>query len=456
MTEPLPSASEPVEQLRDAIESENSAAVDACLEALEPVESARAVSRLSEREQVTLLDMLNAEEAAELVETLPEPTAAQLLENLEPSRAAAIITELPSDEQADVMGRLPETDQQAILAAMEPEDAAQARQLMQHPPDSAGGLMIRELLAYASSDAVDDVLRDLRANAEQYQRYDVQYAYVTDERDRLVGVLRLRDLLLASPQRRLIDFMLRDPRSVSVDANLEELQQFFDRHSLFGVPVVDHEGCLVGVVRQQDVEEAAEERSSRNLLKFTGILGGEELRTMPVHLRCVRRLSWLTVNILLNVVAASIIAWNQDTLSAVIALAVFLPIISDMSGCSGNQAVAVSMRELTLGMVEPSEVIRVLAKESIVGVINGLVLGLLLGLVAFLWKGNAMLGLVVGTALALNTLVAACLGGAVPLVLRRLKQDPALASGPILTTITDMSGFFLVLTFARYALSYLT
>jgi magnesium transporter len=147
---------------------------------------------------------------------------------------------------------------------------------------------------------------------------------------------------------------------------------------------------------------------------------------------------------------------HQDTLSAVIALAVFLPIISDMSGCSGNQAVAVSMRELALGFLRPSEVWRVLRKEAAVGAINGVVLGSLLGLVGWAWKGNWVLGVVVASALAINTLVAACFGGAIPLVLRRFGQDPALASGPILTTVTDMSGFFLVLSFAGAVLPRLT
>jgi magnesium transporter len=170
----------------------------------------------------------------------------------------------------------------------------------------------------------------------------------------------------------------------------------------------------------------------------------------------MRRLGWLSVNIVLNILAASIIAVNQDTLSAVIALAVFLPIISDMSGCSGNQAVAVSMRELALGFTRPSGIWRVLGKEASVGVINGIVLGLLLGLVGWLWQGNWMLGAVVAVALAVNTLVAVCFGGSIPLVLRGLGQDPALASGPILTTITDMSGFFLVLSLARAVLPWLT
>jgi magnesium transporter len=187
-----------------------------------------------------------------------------------------------------------------------------------------------------------------------------------------------------------------------------------------------------------------------------GIVGGEELRTMPLRTRAARRLSWLTVNILLNVVAASVIAFNQETLEQVIALAVFLPIISDMSGCSGNQAVAVSMRELTLGLVRPSEFFRVLGKEASIGVVNGVILGVLLGTLAWMWKGNPMLGGVVAAALALNTMIAVCVGGSIPLLLERFGQDPALAAGPILTTITDMCGFFLVLTFAGQVLPYLT
>jgi magnesium transporter len=147
---------------------------------------------------------------------------------------------------------------------------------------------------------------------------------------------------------------------------------------------------------------------------------------------------------------------HQDTLAAVIALAVFLPIISDMSGCSGNQAVAVSMRELALGFVNPSDLWRVLGKEAAIGVVNGIALGVLLGLVGWIWQGNYMLGAVVGASLAANTLLAVCFGGSIPLVLRGLGQDPALASGPILTTITDMSGFFLVLTLAGAVLPWLT
>jgi magnesium transporter len=170
---------------------------------------------------------------------------------------------------------------------------------------------------------------------------------------------------------------------------------------------------------------------------------------MPLRKRSGRRLSWLSVNILLNVLAASVIAVYQDTLREVIALAVFLPIISDMSGCSGNQAVAVSIRELSLGRVAAHQLFWVLKKEMAVGILNGLVLGLLIGLIAWLWKGNVALGLVIGGALWINTLVAVSIGGLVPLILHRFKQDPAIASSPILTTLTDMCGFFIVLTTAN-------
>lgn len=219
--------------------------------------------------------------------------------------------------------------------------------------------------------------------------------------------------------------------------------------------MVGEKNELLGLVLRKDVREAETERSNMELLETQGIVGGEELRTMPVWLRSKRRLSWLSVNIILNIIAASVIAFYQDTLEEVIALAVFLPVISDMSGCSGNQAVAVSLRELSLGVVKPYELARVLWQEVKVGLINGVVLGILIGVAAYLYKGNVYLGLVVGGALAINTVVAVSIGGTIPLFLKKMNTDPALASGPILTTVTDMLGFFLALTFAGLALNYL-
>jgi magnesium transporter len=307
-------------------------------------------------------------------------------------------------------------------------------------------------VAYRAEDRVSHVLNDLQVNQETYRDYHVQYLYVVDRRGRLVGVLRIHDLLFAFRDAVVGSFMIPQPLHVEAGAGMDELLQFFDDHKLYGVPVVDSERRLVGVVLPEDVEEASRKRADRQFLGLSGIVGGEEFRTMPVMVRSGRRLSWLSINIVLNVIAASVIALYQDTLAAVIALAVFLPMISDMSGCSGNQAVAVSMRELTLGLLRPNEFMRVVAKEVGLGAINGLALGALLGGVAMLWKGNAFLGLVVGGALTANTILAVTLGGCLPLLLKWLKLDPALVSGPILTTVTDMCGFFLVLSLATMAL----
>jgi magnesium transporter len=324
--------------------------------------------------------------------------------------------------------------------------------LTQYSDRTAGGVMITEYLSYSDELTVGDVLADLRAHQEDYQRHDDQYVYVTGDRGVLKGVLRLRDLVLSSPNVPLRAIMITDTDFVPVDADLDALHDFFSTRSYRGVPVVDADGRLVGVVRHADVAEAFGEREASDHLKALGIVGGEELRTMPVFTRAWRRLSWLSVNIVLNLIAASVIAAYQETLTAVIVLAVFLPIISDMSGCSGNQAVAVSMRELSLGLIQPADVFRVWGKELSVGAINAVALGLLLGTAAFLWQGNLTLSIVVGLALTLNTLLSVSIGGLVPLVLRGLKLDPALASGPILTTVTDMCGFFLVLSFATAAL----
>ncbi|MBU0468810.1 MAG: magnesium transporter [Candidatus Omnitrophica bacterium] len=250
----------------------------------------------------------------------------------------------------------------------------------------------------------------------------------------------MRDFIFSSRKTIIKSLTVLDP--VYVDIRLDDLVKLFKEKKYVGIPVTNRNSCIVGVVRRKDVVAAFGERDKDTYLKASGIVGGEELRSMPLFQRSKRRLSWLSVNIILNIIAASVIAFYQDTLSAVIALAVFLPIISDMSGCSGNQAVAVSIRELAIGLVKPFDLLNVLIKEMEVGIINGIVLGMLLGFVAFLWKRNICFGLVVGWALALNTFVAVCLGGIIPLFLKRIGKDPALASGSILTTVTDMCGFF--------------
>ena len=442
----------PWETLSELIVSEKIDALTAFIDALSPSETARAVSRLSGQEQLRLFSLLSPEDAAEVIEGIPDAQAADLVEEMPSDQAAAIMEELDSDHLADVLGEMDDDASRAILDKMDRKDAEEARMLLAYAPDCAGGLMVSEFLAYRTSHTIQDVLDDLQTHQREYAGYHVQYCYVVDRERKLAGVLRIHDLLFPSRESLLSQVMISSPLSVSDKASLKELQEFFDEHHLFGVPVVDDHRRLVGVVLPDAVEEAINERKTKTFLRLSGIIGGDEFRTMPLLSRSGRRLSWLSMNIVLNIISASIIAIYQDTLAAAITLAVFLPMVSDMSGCSGNQAIAVSMRELSLGRVRTGELLWVLAKEAKVGIINGLVLGLLLGGVAFLWKGNPWLGIVVGGALAANTLVSVTLGGMLPLVLKRLKLDPALVSSPLLTTVTDMCGFFFVLSFAAAVL----
>jgi magnesium transporter len=422
------------------------------IETLTPSETARTISRLTEEERHRLFSLLKPEDAADMIEDIPDEQAADLVKDMPSEQAAAIMEEMTSDHIVDVLGEMDEDASQAILSKMHSEEAKEARMLLEYEPDCAGGLMVSEFLAYGIDNTIQDVLNDLQTNRSKYADYHVQYFYVYDLEEKLTGVLRINDLLFPARDTRLSQVMIPSPLSVSDKASLKELQDFFEERHLLGVPVVDDKERLIGVVMPSDVEEAVNKQKTKTFLRLSGIVGGEEFRTMPLHSRSGRRLSWLSLNIVLNIIAASVIALYQDTLAAVITLAVFLPMVSDMSGCSGNQAVAVSMRELALGLVRPGELLWVLAKEAKVGIINGLVLGLLLGGVAFFWKGNPWLGVVVGGALAANTLVSVTLGGMLPLILKRLKLDPALVSSPLLTTVTDMCGFFFVLSFAAAVL----
>ncbi|MBP6342399.1 MAG: magnesium transporter [Candidatus Omnitrophica bacterium] len=439
-------------RLKELIDFGDEKAINSLLDGISPSETARAVGRLDAKRRKRLLTLLRPTDAADVLQDLPDEQAADLIENMSTHQAAQIVAELPSEEQADILSDVNNQDAQAILEDLPADEAKKTRELLQYPENSAGGLMTIEYVSYREGMTVGEVTDDLQKNVNVYADYHIQYTYVISNQGHLQGVLRMRDLPLSGRQRPVNDIMIHNPSFVYVDAPLEELIQIFQERSFLGIPVVRRDKFLVGVVRRDEVLTASAERDSDSFLKASGIVGGEELRSMPSMERTRRRLSWLIINIVLNLLAASVIAFYQDTLGAVIALAVFLPIISDMSGSAGNQAVAVSIRELTLGHIKPNELARVLLKEAGIGLINGVVVGGVLGFIAYLWQGNPYFGLVVGGALAINTVVSVCLGGVLPLIAKFFRQDPALSSSLILTTITDMCGFFLALFFAKQML----
>ena len=444
----------PWEVMVDLAVSQDAEALESLVESIGPAEAFRALLRLTASDREKVLTTLSPEDAADLIEEIPDQHAADLIEQLPVENAASIIAEMPSADQADVLSELSSSDAQTILAAMEPEVASDAQQLIGYAGDVAGGLMSREFLSFHENATVSEIIDQFSDSSADESTGDTMI-HVVSQNNKYMGATELR-VLFTTPLTSRISDLVVSTVSTDTQSHLDDLRELFHREELNSVPVVDDERRLVGVIRRNDLDEALSERSDSDLLKSRGIVRGDEIRAMPVITRARRRLAWLSLNIVLNIIAASVIAFYQDTISAVIALAVFLPIVSDMSGCSGNQAVAVSMRELSLGIVKPHEVVMVWLQEIKVGLINGVMLGTLIAAVAYVWKANAYLGLVVGGALAANTLVAVSIGGTVPLLLKRFDIVPAVASGPILTTATDMCGFFLLLFFATLLLPQLT
>jgi magnesium transporter len=443
-----------VPQFRQLLEQRDADALADLIHSRPISDALRGFLRLATDERAMVLSLLPAETAAELVDEAPTEVAADLMEHLLSDTAADIIDELDSDVQADVIGELDDSDAEAILAEMDTEDAADVRRLVAYEDETAGGLMQAEAFTFREDDTVGAVLQRVIDGEEDFERHRGQHPYILDTDNRPVGVVSLRSLLTAPRKATLAQIMVQ-PKTVSVSTPLGELDDLFEMFPFLGVPVVESDGRIVGVVSRTAVADAMREHLESDALKLQGVVG-DELRSMPLWLRSRRRLAWLSANIFLNILAATVIASYEEVLTAVIAIAFFLPMVSDMSGCSGNQAVAVTMRELSLGLVRPIDVFRVWVKEASIGVINGTVLGILIGIVAWLWMDNVYLGLVIGAALAINTLIAVSIGGVVPLLVKRAGQDPAAASGPLLTTITDIAGFFLVLSIATLFMPALT
>lgn len=438
--------------LAQVVEATDEQQVAEILGSISSQEALRQVSLMTPDERDQLISILPPEAAAELVEEAPAELAVALIESLDSTVAAKIMEELHVDTQADIVQEMDQWSAESILSVMNVQRAEDVRKLTQYEPDTAGGLMELETFSFFFDDTVGTVLNRLIKGDDQFERYRGQHPYVIDADCRLVGVVSLRGLLRSKRAVKLADIMI-SPISVRPEATQDELVALFDENPFLGVPVVDNWGVLLGVVSRESVAEAEKERIELENLSRQRV--SDELRSMPTLLRSRRRLAWLSSNIVLNIIAASVIAAYEETLAAVIAIAVFLPMVSDMSGCSGNQAVAVSMRELALGLTRPIDIFHVLKKEFSVGIINGIVLGILIGIVAWVWKDNAYLGLVIGLALSLNTLLSVSIGGTVPLLLKRFGVDPAVASGPLLTTVTDMAGFFLVLSLATLFMSQL-
>lgn len=452
MSEPV--LMEPWKQINLLVEQQDVDGLHKLVETLPTNEVARALGRMDDPERRAFLEMLRPEAAADVLETIADAQAADLVEDLPAETAAGILDELYSDHLTDILNEMDAKDASAILDKMDDSDAEDIRKLLQYDEDSAGGIMSTEFIVYPQDLTVKQVLEDLRNKREEYSGYGISYTYVESENGTLVGVVPLRELILAPANTPINKVMIANPVYVLDSAHLNEVAQIFDQYPFFVLPVTDEHGKLLGVIHRGDAEEAELDRHERAFLRFSGIVTGEELRSMPLMERTLSRLLWLSLNLVLSIIAASVVLGHQETIAQVFVLVFFMPIICNLSGCSGNQAVAVSIRELTLGLIKPSDYLHVWGKEVFIGIINGFFLGTALGLIAaILWNDTYLLGAIIGFAFMVNTTVAVSLGGLIPLALRKLNVDPALGAPPILTTLTDMCGFLFVLTLVQFALS---
>lgn len=312
--------------------------------------------------------------------------------------------------------------------------------------------MTEEFVAVPLAATLADVVERLKRDRPPRDR--PLYLYVVDSEGRLAGVLPTRDLILEPPLTAVAAVMRANPLSVETGTDQELVARIFLRHRLMALPVIDGDRKLVGLITPDDVAAIIEEETAEDLLKLSG--SHEEEDAPSVRRIIAGRLPWLVINLLLNVVAVSVVAYFEGVIQAVVAVSVLLPIISDMGGNTGIQALSVMIRRLATGRADFGQFWPVFRREALAALINGLALGLLVGVVAWWWKGIPALGLVAGLALWINTLVAGVTGALIPLVLHRFRLDPASSSGPILTTVTDMTGFFVTLKLASYLMHYLT
>jgi magnesium transporter len=382
-----------------------------------------------------------------LAEMEHEEHPEDLLAALRPEQAAGIVNELEADDAADLIGGLAPDAARRILSHV--ADRADVEQLMHYDEETAGGRMTTALVSVPTTATLGEALESVRQQAEEIEDF-YQVFCVEDDR-RLGGVLSLQHLVVSRPDRQVREVMEPAPVVVTPDQDQEEVAQLMARYNTPAVAVVDGLGRLVGRITFDDVTDVVEAEMTEDLLKFGGVPGDEALAA-SWHEAVRSRLPWLFVNTLTAFIAAAVVYAFQDVIAGLVLLAVYMPIVAGQGGNAGTQALAVTVRRLALGQIIPGRGAEVVLKEVLVGAMNGLAVGTVVGGVAAVLGGTPMLGLVVASAMWGNLLIAGLVGSFVPLVLRRLGADPAVASSVFVTPVTDACGFLLLLGLASWLL----
>lgn len=412
-----------------------------------PGDAADVLEQLEEGDAAGLLADLDPAEAAEVLEEIAPELAAELIEDLPIDNLAAALNEMPGEAAADLIGELDEMIQEDLFAAMDDKSEAEVRELLTYPSDSAGGLMTTEIASLPLGLTTGEAIERIRQLHEEYE--DLSYVYIVDDDNVLSGVLSFRDLVFVRPGSPLADVMVPDPISVDVLTDREEVAELCQRYHLFGIPVTDDGGKLVGMVATDAVIEAILDEATEDFAAAVGA-GVEETVYSRVFESFRMRAPWLILNLFLALVVAWVIERQTGVISREPVLAALMPVVALLGGNGGNQSLAVMIRSLASDDVPAAQVPAILGRQAGVGLLNGSLLAIIAGLVTFLLLGSRVfvssspefdVAAIVAFAALANLLIAAVAGAGIPLVLRRLGQDPALASSIFLTLITDVVGF---------------
>jgi magnesium transporter len=419
-----------------------------------PADLAQIFSEMPDKDREAAFSLLaerNGRLAMEAISELGPEAGAALLATRSAEEIAKLAQEIPSDDAAALIDYLPEELSAAVLDLMRPKESGVVEGLLEYDEQTAGRIMNPHVFALNEDMTVGEAITELQNNRDVEM---VFYLYVVDDRGHLVGVVSLRRLLLVSPETPLKRIMTADLISARVDMDQEEVARQVAAYNLLAIPVTDEENKLVGIITVDDIIDVIKEEATEDIYRLAGVAGDERAFT-PAGESFRKRLPWLGINLVTAFLATMIVALFEGTIQKLAAIAVFMPVVAGMGGNAATQTLTVIVRGIALGELTWGNARKALLKEAAVGIGNGVVLGIVAAAAVWAMRGNVALGLVLGAAMIINMFVAATAGTLVPLGLRAANIDPALASSIFITTLTDIFGFFAYLGLATAFAVYL-
>ena len=435
----------PLELVENLIDAEDFDGAVAAIAELHIADGARVLENLDRESQALIAGRLPPERVAQTFEHLETEHAVDLSSALDAAVLSAILDEASPDVAADVLRGLPEDDREAVIGAM--GRALEVAPLLNYPDDTAGGLMVPDFVSLRDWMNTEDAVSHLRRFSPD-QVYS-NYLLVLDRCNVLVGVVHMRDLVLAPAAAPVPSLMNTEVVRVGPDADQEECVRVVQRDDLTQLPVVDDQGRALGVILGEDILDVIEEEATEDMLRLASIAGAERVLN-PIGRSFRNRFPWLLLNLATVLLAATVIDVFEQTIARAAFLAVFLPMVASQGGIAGTQTLTLVTRGIALGDLTWANARRPILKEILLGVANGVVFGVVAGALAWVWKGNIDLGLIVLTAMTGNLLVAAAVGYVTPLALKAARLDPAVGAAVVVTTFTDVAGFGFLLGLAAW------